>query len=526
MARVPVGQVSRARLMSSAASHSTASTNTTAIIVPTGADVLVICISSQSSNDANLPITGVTFNGSATGVVKALEKAHGTNDTCASVWYLLAPTVGTYDVVVTSTGSVFKAVVCSVWTGVIQQAPEVTASSAGTAASVSQAITPLTNFALLIDCASHQGAYTSVASGQALVTATETGQSFEHCTSSYKIVGAAVANTIGQTWASSQPYSYVAISFAATVLNVPRVALTRGTDFLTGSYVGTGVDNLVINPGFQPDLVIIKGDTTQNAAWRSSSHSANSASFFLNVANGTTTIKNFTSTGFTLGTAAHVNSAGITYHYSAFKIDPATTEFAVGTYTGTGAAKIITGLGFQPDFVLTKGSSTTKAIFRDSIDVGDVSHYPDGTANGTDQITSLDTSGFSLGTHADVNGNAVVYYWFAFKQATGRIKVSSYTGNNTDNTDITGVGFMPRLLLTKKDGASSCCVRMSTYIGDKSSDLSTNALAANRIQAFITDGFNLGQDSSVNSNAIVYHYIAIFSHRNRTVSPARTATPF
>ncbi len=425
----------------------------------------------------------------------------------------------------TSTGNVFKATVCSVWSGLLAQAPEVIpAGTSGTAASVSYSITPITNFALVVDCASHKPVFTRVAAGQTLLVS-EAGQSFEHCTASYKVVSPVGATTMGQTWGSSNSYAYAVLSWACVILLVPRPSLAPGTSMITGSYLGDGVDGKKIIIGFQPDLVILKAETAQNGVFRTSAYATNAAGFFLNAANGTATIKSFIAQGFTVGTGAEVNSVGVKYHWTALKIDPNALELAVGTYTGTGASLPITGLGFTPDFVLTKGSSTTKSIFRDSSDVGDVSHYPDSTANGTGLITSLDSGGFTLGTHADVNGNGVVYYWFALKAVTGRIKVGTYTGDAADDRNITGVGFRPRFVLLKRDGASSCAMRMSTYIGDLSSNLAATALTGNRIQAFGSDGFQIGQDSSVNTAATVYHYIALMAYRTRTVSPARPANP-
>jgi hypothetical protein len=42
----------------------------------------------------------------------------------------------------------------------------------------------------------------------------------------------------------------------------------------TGAYKGNGVDDRWINDvGFEPDLVVVKGDTTRIAAFRTSAHS-------------------------------------------------------------------------------------------------------------------------------------------------------------------------------------------------------------------------------------------------------------
>lgn len=225
--RSVTGQVSTAALGGTVTTgSSTGSTTTLSHTVDAGTAVLFVTVSSQDSNDANLPITGVTFNGG--GMTKAIEKDDGTNDTSASIWYLTNPTATTANVVVTATGNVRKLVACFNFSGIIQQAPEATASSSGTASSVTQSITPLTNYALLIDCASHKGAYSSIATGQILIAAV-TNQSFEHNTTTYKIASTAGVNSMAQTWGSSNSYSACVVSFAPTVSIINRSAITRNT---------------------------------------------------------------------------------------------------------------------------------------------------------------------------------------------------------------------------------------------------------------------------------------------------------
>ena len=51
--------------------------------------------------------------------------------------------------------------------------------------------------------------------------------------------------------------------------------------FTTGSYTGDGNDDRWINdPGFEPDLVIIKADNTYYAVWRSSTMDAGDTAYF------------------------------------------------------------------------------------------------------------------------------------------------------------------------------------------------------------------------------------------------------
>lgn len=227
MPRINVGQVSMGRLIGSAQGDATATTLTIAVVIPASMAFLHIGISSQDSNDAVLPITGVTVNGSSSGVVKAIETLGNPNDTVSSVWYKLSPDAGSYNVVISTSGSTYKAAVVSWWSGVIAQAPEATAGSSGTAASVALPITALSNYAVVIDTASHKGAYSSISNGQTLV-GTEAGQSFEHVTVTYKEVNAG-ATTMGQQWGSSNSFSDSAIALAPTVNIIQRTVATIGS---------------------------------------------------------------------------------------------------------------------------------------------------------------------------------------------------------------------------------------------------------------------------------------------------------
>jgi hypothetical protein len=78
-----------------------------------------------------------------------------------------------------------------------------------------------------------------------------------------------------------------------------------------------------------------------------------------------------------------------------------------GTYVGNGVDnRAITGLGFRPEVVIIRGSTTgVGAVLRSAAMVGDASKIiAIGQALVTDHIQSLDADGFTSGTSADVNG--------------------------------------------------------------------------------------------------------------------------
>jgi hypothetical protein len=133
----------------------------------------------------------------------------------------------------------------------------------------------------------------------------------------------------------------------------------------------------------------------------------------------------------------------------------------------------------------------------------------------TDTIPSLDADGFTAQVGADsqedMNASGVTYNYIAFNQVAGKIKVGEYTGNGSDNRDITGVGFQPEyVLLQTYNGGDQVIQRSDQMTGDNSIDF-YGALTANRIQSLLSDGFQVGNDARVNQSDTpdeMYAYVA------------------
>ena len=58
-----------------------------------------------------------------------------------------------------------------------------------------------------------------------------------------------------------------------------------------------------------------------------------------------------------------------------------------------------------------------------------------------------------------MNQNGVTYYWTAFLERPGQMKVGSYTGNGNDNRSLTGVGFQPGYVMVMGAGATAAVQR-------------------------------------------------------------------
>lgn len=133
---------------------------------------------------------------------------------------------------------------------------------------------------------------------------------------------------------------------------------------MTSSYTGNGVNGRqVAGVGFKPDLVWVWTDS-QYAVWSSPVISGGKTMYFSNAAAGITTgITGYFNNGFTVGTHATVNSTGITYYYAAFK-DNGAGDIKIGRYLGNGGdERVITGVGFKPDFVHIKGDTTQGGVY-------------------------------------------------------------------------------------------------------------------------------------------------------------------
>lgn len=275
----------------------------------------------------------------------------------------------------------------------------------------------------------------------------------------------------------------------------------------TGTYTGDGNDNRSITGvGFQPDLVIIKGDTTKYAVWCSSAMTVGDSAFFAdNLAHFTDSIQLLEADGFQIGTNDKVNTNTVAYHWIAFR-DNGGGDFKVGTYTGDGADnRSITGVGFQPNMVLLKGDTARYGVWRPSSLAGDSTlHFKNFNA-GADLIQAFEADGFQIGTHAIANGNGLTYHYAAWLTAASQFAVGTYVGDGNDDRSITGVGFQPDYMWTKAVTARTAHHRSDTCT---TIDLFFTNFAGGDdfIQDLEADGFQLGTHVHVNENTVTYHY--------------------
>lgn len=199
--------------------------------------------------------------------------------------------------------------------------------------------------------------------------------------------------------------------------------------------------------------------------------------------------------------------------------------YATGNYSGTGIARSITGLGFSPECVIIKSSSSYEAVIRTSdMDAGEVKGLGTGnTACYTGAITSLDANGFTIGTGNTTNNASSFYHWIAFNEGTN-ISVGTYTGNNDWSSEVvSGMGFSPDAMLIWGDVAAAHGnpAMLLSVMGAGSDDgffTHTNGTtaAADYISTWGADGFTTGGTASSTIWNANYFYIA-FNESGTTI---------
>ena len=285
---------------------------------------------------------------------------------------------------------------------------------------------------------------------------------------------------------------------------------------ITGDHQGDAVDNRVISGlGFQPDVVIIKGDVTQVAVIRTSSMTGD-VSKPLTGATALTAnmIQSLDLSGYTVGTNATVNgNAGCpltctTYYSISYRAGPGAMK--VGSYLGTsGASNPITGIGFSPELVFIMSEGAHEAVHYSSANTAEFHNFGVGAGTAAAGIIALTADGFTVGTaNTSVNLTGVRYHYIAWNEIPGQMDVGSYVGNVTDNRNITGVGFEPEYAIVKEVNAEPAMHRPASVVRGTDSSLffSATVNAADRIQALQPDGFQIGVNADINeADTFVYY---------------------
>jgi len=305
-----------------------------------------------------------------------------------------------------------------------------------------------------------------------------------------------------------------------------------------GSYTGNATDNTSITgTDFTPNFALVKNATSATSTNRNpvmnitESYGDNSSYVGATTANLVNAIQGLQSNGFQIGTAVQVNESAATFYWIAFGGEVEHTssgsfEMDVGSYTGTGTALSISSLGFTPDLVIIKDTSTNYAVFRTSLMAGDTTAYlATAVANFTGGITSIDAGGFTLGTSTATNASGGTYHWQAFGGAynptthsgASDFAIGTYYGNGIDNRNITRLPFQPSMVTVKRNSTSAGVWRTSAISGDLSAFFGASAETANYIQDITADGFQVGTNAAINTAAGLHYWFAFKTGENFSV---------
>ena len=190
-----------------------------------------------------------------------------------------------------------------------------------------------------------------------------------------------------------------------------------------------------------------------------------------------------------------------------------------GTYTGTGAGQSITGVGFQPKFLIVKRLNGEDPVSRSDVSAGTNSYiWNDVSAPISNGITSLDTDGFTVGANILVSENTIPYHYIAFASDADAIATGTYTGNGGSQT-VSGLGLTPIQVFTfKRDGAAP---QFGVTTNPTAGDLSWawgagGAPQTGRITAMAAGSFTVSSQSRVNENLQVFEYLAFADVSNTT----------
>lgn len=186
-----------------------------------------------------------------------------------------------------------------------------------------------------------------------------------------------------------------------------------------------------------------------------------------------------------------------------------------GTYSGTGAAQNITGLGFAPDVVIFKATDGK---------VGALKHWLMSAHDGKDTAAltnnygsgyaSIGTDGFQVVTDAGTNTNSVTYHYAAFMAKPSLMHAASYRGDGSDGRNISfessylSSSSPSFLLIAQGDTDGSVQVRASITSGDSATNAG-GTTSTDIVQGLFAGGFQVG--ASAHANTVANYYYAAWT---------------
>jgi hypothetical protein len=275
-----------------------------------------------------------------------------------------------------------------------------------------------------------------------------------------------------------------------------------------GSYTGTGAAHTISGLGFTPVVVIVKGGSNGTYVKTSSMAASESRLWEDNGGLITNAITSFATTGFGVGpTAGGINTSGTTYYFLA--LSSSFSGMRTGSYNGNNAGTRnipLTGnpLALFSIIIPTSGGGAVACVDGNKYSYGYNAVSGSGNGNGSGSVS---TTGMDV--YGAFNSNSVTYHYVAFVNVAGQSKGDSYSGDNNDNRNYTGLGFDPKTLFIFRSGDTDVSWKNAKIATDNTMYFTANSSSSNMIQSFITNGFQLGSSANVNGLGDTYYYMGI-----------------
>ncbi len=345
--------------------------------------------------------------------------------------------------------------------------------------------------------------------------------------------------------------NFLYIAFAADASSAPTLA----DSFTTQLFTGNGASNRAITTNFSPSWVWIKNRTVARDHMEFDNVRLLGSELVpgnytnLDAADFNTTANDFNSfdaNGFTVGSGNYTNESGQDMVAWSWKANPLPTinsdgtiqsivaanqaaGFSIVRYDGnsTAGATVGHGLSAAPETIIIKcmnTGSTNWINYYESIGNSDylTLNLTNDVDTSTDWFFSNATTFTLNNTFGNANTSGRQYIAYCFDSVAGFSKVGSYTGNGGTQS-ITGLGFQPSFLLFKKTDANQDWLMVDSARGGQK-ELIPNSAAAeytmtNGVSSFDSDGWTMGANNSLNTNAANYVYVA-FKENPSPIVPA------
>lgn len=248
-------------------------------------------------------------------------------------------------------------------------------------------------------------------------------------------------------------------------------SITKYTGAGSGKSLPHGLD-------VPPEMYIIKTTSTSNNWWVYTVHGGDFQYLKLNGADSGTDADQYYDrpTANVIEQGQTLNTTNIMYSFASKR-----GVSKVGSYTGTGASGNKVYTGFEPAFLMIKGTDQTSdwIILDNKRDASNPnSARLDANSNGTEytgeNLVDFNRDGFTLVTNsASKNGNNKNFIYYAIAKDTNETELVdglgfkpsidpeahfntvTWTGDGASTRSITGVGFEPDLVWIKKRNSSS-----------------------------------------------------------------------